>query len=235
MHAVEMIVIQLDEAEIKANIEESNRTVAFLKDAFAKKDIAFDKDDIDIPIITQRLALQCQICGKTFESEGEAEDSPCMDQGQPVPDSGIDSYFDINPPKGEVVHIYGYSATIEHQDLTLVEIYLPAETTGNGMESEGYYAGGDIGEAEAEEIESIARPTKREYKARSRRETKRNPQISTNQMTIQTLQALILKLRAKAHAELKAKKGRDDAKYEEYKKFIDSLKALLKDGGAEGL
>jgi hypothetical protein len=230
MHAVQTVMIDLTPEEILSNREKANLLCSQLIQMWAnkqiwdiktKKQIVLLRDDIDITVYTQRMALECQICGQIFESEEEAEDSPCPFTVDNIPESGIDSYFDITPVKGEVVNMYVYRSEVEAlewtgddkmsliwNDLSLCQVYLKPETTSNGVESEGYYAATDIDDAKAEPL------TNRERKAPRERKPRREPKYDILRM--------LAKSKANELAELKRKKGRNDTLYYAYKAELEA-------------
>ena len=215
-HNIEQVIVQLTDEEVHTNIIKAQETINFLIRAWKKRDIIFEADDISIPIITQRIALKCSVCGLEFESEDAAEDDACEFSTDPVSETGVDAWYDINQPKAEVVNMYGYSAEIGHQDLTLIQIYLRPEFTANGMESEGYYAGGDIAEIQLDSEPEARGDDEPDY---VKPKYIRPPRVKREKK--EAILKMLAISKANELAEAKRKKGRDEVKYKAYAEYIE--------------
>ena len=144
MHNTELVLVPLSEEEKAQNFIDARSILRDLiaswsckaSDVATKKLITLTPEDVVIKVPCMRLELRCNNCGLTFESQDEAEESACVESpGEEDAETGVDAYFSVNIPKGEVVQMFGYrddgelpkDPYLRHlsQDLSLQTYYVP--------------------------------------------------------------------------------------------------------------
>ena len=135
-HRTELTLVPLSHEEIVRNIHDAQQTKLDLQELWQKKGVSFEPSDVVIKIHTACLVLTCIDCGTVFQSEAEAEDSPCeMFPEGGITHDGVDSRFSLEPNQvGEWADIYAYPGTGKvpnWNDLEVRRVWISSDYVGH--------------------------------------------------------------------------------------------------------